>query len=127
MKDANFSHQEQSIMILQSLWDALCPVMGAVEVKDFRFSLGMNSGHSGMPASVYWCSCIPLGNSCVSMWREGGSKFGRKVEANSLLRWLKISLSEENKRDWKSAIIMLEITEGGEIRAPRFSSIANPL
>ncbi len=73
---------------LQSLWDILRPVMGSVEVNDFPLGLGMNRGHTGMclPVSVYACSCIPLGISCVSMWRWGRSKFGREVRVNLLLR-----------------------------------------
>lgn len=31
--------------------------------------------------SVYACLCIPVGISCVSVWRWGRSKFGREVRA----------------------------------------------
>lgn len=119
------SHTVQSIMsTLQFPWDILCPVMGSVEVNDFPLGLGMNRGHIGMclPVSVYACSCIPLGISCVSMWRWGCSEFVGEVRVNSLLR--RKSLPIRGKQAWlEVSNYRVGDNDMGEIRVPRFSSI----
>lgn len=81
--------------------------MGLVEVNDFARGLGKNRAYRNVSVSVYACSCVPLGISCVSVWGGGCYKFVKEVRAKKE----KVSLSEENKRDWKSAIIVLEITK----------------
>ena len=92
---------------LQSPRVVLCPVMGSVEVNDFPFSLGMNRGHTGM------CARLPLGISRVSSVEVGPPLTSEKGKSERARRkeGKEVSPSEENERDWKSAITALEITK----------------